>query len=77
MDAFDKHSFKRLIESTKKLRGWIGEFIVEIKLVQQSENDTRLIELNWAEEAESRIDAYRAGILECLPIEEVLAEIGL
>jgi len=48
---------------------------MEIERYQQNDNDLQLIEMHWAEEAESRIDAYKAGLLEALPIEVVLAEI--
>jgi|GEM_PF-3078238 len=39
------------------------------------ENDQHAIDMNWAKEAESRIDTFNAGKIQSLPMSEVFEEI--
>ncbi len=44
------------------------------RLLMSIDNVDKEIESRWAEEAESRIDAYQAGNLKSVSVEEVLAK---
>lgn len=49
--------------------------LIEHLLESFSDKSQKEINLRWAKEAESRIDAYNAGLLEDLPISKVFEEI--
>lgn len=66
-------STKEIMEQALKLRPEERFTLVEGLLKSLDEPDKRLDEI-WAEEAEKRLNAYREGRLEGIPMEEIFKE---
>lgn len=65
---------EKLIEEVKKLTP--DERIKLIKEIFYSiDNERSQIDDAWAAEAESRLDAYEAGLIEGMPVDKVFEEI--
>ena len=66
-------SSKDILEEALKLKPDERFMLVEGLIKSLDEPDSSLDEI-WAEEAEKRLNAYRAGKLEGIPMEEVFKE---
>jgi putative addiction module component (TIGR02574 family) len=66
-------SSKEILEEALKLKPDERFMLVEGLIKSLDEPDSSLDEI-WAEEAEKRLNAYRAGKLEGIPMEEVFKE---
>ena len=66
-------SSKEILEQAKDLKAEERFMIVEGLLKSLDEPDRKIDEI-WAEEAEKRLNAYRDGKLEGIPMEEVFKE---
>ena len=66
-------STKELLEEALKLKPEDRFTLVEGLIRSLDEPDKKLDEI-WAEEAESRLKAYREGRLEGIPMEDVFKE---
>lgn len=64
---------KEILEQALKLKPDERFIIVEGLIKSLDEPDT-LIDAIWAEEAEKRLKAYRAGTLEGIPMDEIFKE---
>jgi putative addiction module component (TIGR02574 family) len=66
-------SSKEILEQALKLKPDERFMVVEGLIKSIDEPDISLDEI-WAEEAEKRLKAYRAGNLEGIPMEEIFKE---
>jgi len=66
-------SSKKLLEQALRLKPEERFLLIEGLLRSLDEPDKELDEI-WAEEAESRLKAYREGKLEGIPMEEIFKE---
>ncbi len=66
-------SSKEILEQAKDLKAEERFMIIEELLKSLDEPDRKIDEI-WAEEAEKRLNAYRDGKLEGIPMEEVFKE---
>lgn len=66
-------STKELLEEAMKLKPEERFTLIEVLITSLDEPDKKLDEI-WAEEAEKRLEAYREGRLEVVPMEEVFKE---
>ncbi len=66
-------SSKEILEQAMMLKAEERFLIVEGLLKSLDEPDLKIDEI-WAEEAEKRLKAYRAGRLEGIPMDEVFRE---
>ena len=66
-------TIKDVLEQALKLKPDERFTVVEGIIKSLDEPDTSLDEI-WAEEAEKRLKAYRAGNLEGIPMEEIFKE---
>ncbi len=66
-------SSKEILEQAKDLKAEERFMIVEGLLKSLDEPDRKIDEI-WAEEAEKRLNAYRDGKLEGVPMEEIFRE---
>jgi putative addiction module component (TIGR02574 family) len=64
---------KEILEQALKLRPDERFMVVEGLIKSLDEPDTS-IDAIWAEEAEKRLKAYRAGVLEGIPMDEIFRE---
>ena len=65
----------KLLEEAKKLPPRERAELVEKLLASFDVEQSKEIDDAWAKEAESRLDAYDAGLIEGLPISKVFEEI--
>lgn len=66
-------SSKEILEQAKDLKAEERFMIVEGLLKSLDEPDRKIDEI-WAEEAEKRLNAYRDGKLEGVPMEEIFRD---
>lgn len=66
-------SGKEILEQARDLKAEERFMIVEGLLKSLDEPDRKIDEI-WAEEAEKRLNAYRDGKLEGVPMEEIFRE---
>jgi putative addiction module component (TIGR02574 family) len=66
-------SSKEILEQALKLKPDERFIVVEGLIKSLDEPDTS-IDAIWAEEAEKRLKAYRAGVLEGIPMDEIFRE---
>jgi putative addiction module component (TIGR02574 family) len=66
-------SSKEILEQALKLKP-NERFMVVEGLIKSIDEPDRLLDEIWAEEAEKRLKAYRAGNLEGIPMEEIFTE---
>ena len=66
-------SGKEILEQAKELKPEERFMIVEGLLNSLDEPDRKIDEI-WAEEAEKRLNAYRNGRLEGIPMEEIFRD---
>jgi putative addiction module component (TIGR02574 family) len=66
-------SSKEILEQALKLKPDERFMVVEGLIKSLDEPDTS-IDAIWAEEAEKRLKAYRAGVLEGIPMDEIFRE---
>ena len=64
---------KEILEQALKLKPGERFMVVEGLIKSLDEPDTS-IDAIWAEEAEKRLKAYRAGVLEGIPMDEIFRE---
>ena len=63
-------SSKEILEQALKLKP-TERFLVVEGIIKSLDEPDRSLDAIWADEAEKRLKAYRAGTLEGIPIEEV------
>jgi len=66
-------SSKEILEQALKLKPDERFIVVEGLIKSLDEPDTS-IDAIWAEEAEKRLKAYRAGVLEGIPMDEIFRQ---
>jgi putative addiction module component (TIGR02574 family) len=66
-------SSKEILEQALKLKP-NERFMVVEGLIKSIDEPDRLLDEIWAEEAEKRLKAYRAGNLEGIPMDEIFTE---
>jgi putative addiction module component (TIGR02574 family) len=66
-------SSKEILEQALKLKP-NERFMVVEGLIKSIDEPDKLLDEIWAEEAEKRLKAYRAGNLEGIPMEEIFTE---
>jgi putative addiction module component (TIGR02574 family) len=66
-------SSREILEQALKLKPDEKFMVVEGLIKSLDEPDTSLDAI-WAEEAEKRLKAYRAGVLEGIPMDEIFRE---
>lgn len=66
---------EKLIREALKLAPIERATLIEERLSSLDKPDPGL-DAKWAQEAEDRLDAYRAGKIEAIPASEVFSELG-
>lgn len=64
---------KHKITSSRSLRHMVRSTSNE-DLIKSSDEPDKKLDIIWAEEAERRLDAYRKGTLEVIPMESIFKE---